>query len=379
MAKTLSILGTRGVPARHGGFETFAEDLALYLVERGWETTVYGQQDGRGPIVEDQWRGVRRVTIPVSAPGAVGTIAFDWRATWHASRRPGPALVLGYNTAVFCAVFRLRGPRHLINMDGLEWKRTKYGWPQRAWLLVNEVMGAWIGNQLIADHPEIARHLARWTRPGKIATIPYGARPIVRDDPDAVAAMGLEPGGYALVIARPEPENMILPLVEAFSRRRRGRKLVVLGSYSEQNRYHAKVRRAASDEVHFPGAIYEKPLVEALRRHCRLYLHGHTVGGTNPSLVEALAAGSPVLAHDNAFNRWVAGPGAAYFADREGCARELERVLEAPEELERMREASRRRFREAFTLERCLAAYESLLSGDGNGGVGTTPAPEAGR
>lgn len=102
--KTLRILGTRGVPAAHGGFETFAEYLALYLVKQGWRVVVYCQEDGTGPVFEDSWQGVERVRIPVEAQGPKGTIVFDWQATLHAARHKDLCLTLGYNTAVFCAV-----------------------------------------------------------------------------------------------------------------------------------------------------------------------------------------------------------------------------------------------------------------------------------
>ena len=103
-AKKIRILGTRGVPAAHGGFETFAEHLALYLVQRGWEVTVYCQEDGPGAVFEDTWEGIHRIRMPVAASGASGTIVFDWQSTLHASRSQGLVLTLGYNTAVFCAL-----------------------------------------------------------------------------------------------------------------------------------------------------------------------------------------------------------------------------------------------------------------------------------
>lgn len=360
--RTLRILGTRGVPARHGGFETFAEDLARHLVGSGWQVTVYCQGEGIGPIHADEWEGIQRVWIPVRQPGAVGTIVFDWKATRHAARERGLCLTLGYNTAIFCLWLRMGRTANLINMDGLEWKRSKYGLPQRLWLLGNEVAGSWIGDHLIADHPEIARHLSRWTRPAKITTIPYGSRPVNEAPTAPLEALGLAPDGFALVIARPEPENSILEIVEAFSRRPRGKKLVLLGEYRAEHSYQRRVRAAASPEVVFAGAIYERDIVESLRAHCWLYLHGHTVGGTNPSLVEALAAGSAVLAQDNAFNRWVAGPLARYFQDTDECALRLDELAADEAPLAQMRQASRRRHAEQFTLDGCLQAYEALLS-----------------
>lgn len=361
--RSVAILGTRGIPARHGGFETFAERLALYLVERGWRVSVYCQLDGHGPLHETFWRGVRLVQIPVARGGAWGTVLFDWQATRHAARTGATCLTLGYNTAVFNAWLRLRRRPNLINMDGLEWQRAKWSWPARAWLYFNERAGCLVGEHLVADHPQIAAHLGRHVRAAKISMIPYGADRLDSGDPRYLAEWDLVPGQYVLVIARPEPENSLLEIVTAFSQRRRERRLVVLGHYQpEINDYHRRVMAAASAEVLFPGAVYEAPVVAALRWGARLYVHGHQVGGTNPALVEALGAGLPILADDNVFNRWVAGPEAAYFADPQQCDAALTRLLSDDAALARMRQASRQRHAEAFTWPVVLAAYEQLLT-----------------
>lgn len=361
--KQICILGTRGIPAAHGGFETFAEHLALYLVKRGWQVTVYCQQDGTGALHDDTWEGVRRVHIPVRQSGAKGTIVFDWKSTRHAAREQKLVLTLGYNTAMFCLAYRLRGVTNLINMDGIEWRRQKWSTLERAWLYFNERAGCWLGNHLIADHPEIKAHLATRVSTSKVTMIPYGASRINAPGTEVLMQYGLQPGGYAMVIARPEPENSLLEIVTAFGRRPRGMKLMVLGRYDpDKMPYHKQVLEAASDEVIFPGAIYEKEVVSALRFYSSLYVHGHQVGGTNPSLVEALGAGSPVLAHDNAFNRWVAGPEAAYFRNEEECAARFDVLLGDSVGLKRMSEASRERHQTMFTWEKVLEEYEALLA-----------------
>lgn len=360
--KALRILGTRGIPAAHGGFETFAEHLAPYLAAREWSVTVYCQEDGDGPVHEDAWHGMRRVHIPVATPGAAGTILFDWRSTLHAAREPGLVLTLGYNTAVFCALYRLRGLRNIINMDGVEWRRGKWGALARAWFWLNDWAGCWLGDHLVADHPEIERHLRSRVAAGKIDMIPYGADRLEGADVDLLAPYGLRPDGYAILIARPEPENSILEVVRAWSRKARGCKLVVLGKYAPGHPYQSAVRDAASAEVIFPGAIYDKAIVQALRFHARMYVHGHTVGGTNPSLVEAMGAGNPVLAHDNAYNRWVLGEAGAYFHDETSCAGLIEILLDDREWLTAMRRATRARHAAAFTWDRVLADYDHLLS-----------------
>lgn len=357
----IRILGTRGVPATHGGFETFAEHLALYLVRQGWEVIVYCQDDEGDAIFEDDWQGVRRVHIPIKQPGAAGTILFDWKSNLHAGKSNGLILTLGYNTAIFSLWFRLKGLNSIINMDGIEWKRQKWGTLAKTWFYLNEWAGAWLGNHLVADHPAIKTHLSTRVNSDKITTIAYGAPEVLAADAGLLAQYGLAPNGYAILIARAEPENSILEVVQAWARQKRDVKLVVLGKYADDHAYQRSVKQAASEDVLFVGAIYEAANVAALRFYARLYVHGHQVGGTNPSLVEALGAGNPVLAHDNRFNRWVAGDQACYFDGVDGCAHIIDTLLADLPQLEHMGRASRARYREAFTWDQILGQYEALL------------------
>ena len=370
MKRTLRILGTRGVPAAHGGFETFAERLALYLVGRGWRVVVYGQDEGQGPVVEDRWQGVERVRMPCGADTPKNTIVFDWRATRHAARHAARSgdlcLTLGYNTSVFCALLRAASVPNLINMDGIEWRRAKWGAAAKTWFWLNEHAGSRLANHLVADHPEIAHHLSRSVPRSKITTIPYGADELhTVQVPDApVRALGLVPGDYLTLIARPEPENSVLEAVQGFSTRPRGKLLAVLGRYDEAHAYHRAVRAAASGEVRFLGAIYDPAVVQALRVHSLAYVHGHRVGGTNPSLVEALGAGNAVIAHDNRFNRWVAADAAHYFdgaTGERGFDAVLSQMLSHPTSLHTLALAARVRFAAAFRWPDVLAAYEALL------------------
>lgn len=363
MTKTIRILGTRGIPASHGGFETFVEYLAPYLVKHGWDVTVYCQKDGTGKIYNDEWQGVNRVHIPVSQEGAKGTIFFDWKSTIHAAKTKDLVLTLGYNTAIFCIIYRLKGITNIINMDGIEWERDKWTFLERAWLYINERAGCWLGNHLIADHPEIKKHLATRVNENKVTMIPYGAEEIVSADVTQLKKFGLEPNNYAIVIARPEPENSILEIVTAFSRKKHDIKLVVLGNYDKGDTvYNNKVKNAASAEVVFPGAIYDKPVIQALRYYARLYIHGHTVGGTNPSLVEALGASNAILAHDNKFNRWVAGVTTHYFNSTEKCKDELDHLLNNDTVTLKMSNSSSVIYHGHFTWYKILKNYEELLN-----------------
>ncbi len=358
----LQILGTRGIPAQHGGFETFAEHFSLYLKNKGWEVTVYCQEEGNGPRYDDDWKGIHRIHIPITQDGAKGTIVFDWLSTLHASKRKIPVLTLGYNTAIFCFLYRLKGLKNIINMDGIEWHRGKWTFFERAWLYLNEKMGAWLGNHLIADHPEIKNHLAQFIFLDKITVIPYSADLLGSADITQLDQFALKPGKYAILIARPEPENSILEIVQAYSRQKRGMPLVILGDYNpDSNDYQKEVLDAAGNEILFVGAIYHQPQVQALRFFARFYIHGHTVGGTNPSLVEALGAGSPVLAHDNKFNRWVAGEGSLYFSTGTKCEAKISELIENDKLVSAMKAASIKQYTQNFTADKVHGTYEQLL------------------
>jgi glycosyltransferase involved in cell wall biosynthesis len=360
---SVSIMGIRGLPAAHGGFETFAAQLAPFLVERGWKVTVYCHEEEPGHLPETEWEGVRRVHLYAGADTAANSIRFDWACVSHAvTDRPDVVLTLGYNTASFGLRLRLAGIPNVINMDGIEWSRDKWGPLAKAWLYLNDRAGCLLGNHLVADHTEIARLLAQRVSRSKITTIPYGTELIGEADPAPLAALGVQPGGYATLIARAEPENSVLEAVQAFSARRRGVKLVVLGNYEPSKvAYHAKVKAAASEEVIFPGAIYDPSVVQALRVHALLYIHGHRVGGTNPSLLEAMGAGNAILAHDNRFNRGVAAGGARYFADATACDDQLSTLLADPAERQRLAALNRQRAASAYHWPNVLTHYESTL------------------
>lgn len=360
--RKLIIMGIRGIPAAHGGFETFAEHLAFYLRDRGWHVTVYCQEGRAAQRYIDQWEGIERIHIPVRRSGALGTVEFDIKCVADVAGRDGVILTLGYNTGFLAPWLQLKGRRNFINMDGIEWKRDKYGLPARLYLWVNERLAAWSGAFLIADHPQIEQRLRLIAPRADIIMIPYGGDAPDAGDINRLAELGLEEQRYFTVIARPEAENSILEIVEAFSGIRQGVKLVVLGIFDPAVDYQARVLAAAGQDILFPGPIYDKATLHALRKHCIAYLHGHRVGGTNPSLVEALAAGNAIIAHDNMFNRWVAGDAALYFSDIAGCQAAITRVARENALRGMMQKNAISRWKTVFDWPMILSEYEELLS-----------------
>ncbi|MBR3371629.1 MAG: DUF1972 domain-containing protein [Rhodobacteraceae bacterium] len=357
--ETVNILGTRGIPAKHGGFETFAENLALYLVNKGWTVNVYCQDDtgtSRDGTVT-QWKGVNLIHFGTTRQGPVGTMDFDLKCARHVLTLDGVDLVLGYNTAIFNVLQRLRGRRVIMNMDGIEWKRQKWSLPAKIWFFINEVIGANLCHVAVADHPGIAAHVRRrcFKKP---VIIPYGAPLVTTAD---APPLGLTPDRYFVSIARIEPENSILELVQAAASLPPDFPVVILGKLDDANPYHQRVKAAAGANVMFPGAIYDSAQVASLRLHARAYLHGHQVGGTNPSLVEALGAGNAVLAHDNKFNRWTTDNAQFYFSSADSCASLMKQLVTDDAAVHAARAAARAQHAAKFIWEDVLSAYTEVL------------------
>lgn len=363
-APSVHMLGSHGVPAAYGGFETAAEHVGLHLAAKGWDVTVHCQVEGLDTTSTDHWNDIRRVNIPEHRPGWRGTGSFDRKSVRHLLRERRDAdvcLTFGYNTGALNIAHRTVGIPNVINMDGIEWSREKWGPVLKAVLLANERCAGFLGDLLIADHPVIAEYLQRHFGARRVRTITYGAPTVLEAPTGPVEELGLRPGHFGTLICRPVPENSIVEIVAAWSHRRRGIPLVILGDYDRSDDYQRKVLDTASDEIRFVGALYDQTQVSALRRHSRVYLHGHTVGGTNPSLVEALGAGNPVIAHDNRYNTWVAGDAGRYFSDTADLTDLLDRTLGDELSLRAMSGAAYARHAEEFTWPRIGAAYEEVL------------------
>jgi len=361
----ISILGIRGIPASHGGFETFAEKLAIYLSNMNWKVTVYCQDNKTRVLKKEYWRGIKLIKIPSKYNGSIGSIIFDYKSVMLAKKSSEIFLTLGYKTAIFSIL--LNKKINITNMDGLEWKRRKYNLFEKIWLRLNEKFAVVFSAHIIADNPAIKKRMEMISPSKKLITmIPYGAeRPknnLSNDEQKkTLNALGIHSPEYILIVARPVEENNIFEIVQTFSKKKRKHKLVILGDYKDSIRYQKKVLNIAGKEVLFLGAIYNKIILDILRTHAKLYIHGHSVGGTNPALVEAMGAGIAVLAYDNSFNRWVAGNNAHYFSNGEELNQKLDNLLSNKEEIEKMSISSLNRYKENFKWEKILVEYERVF------------------
>ena len=313
----IAMIGTRGVPARYGGFESAVEEIGARLVERGHRVLVYCRNEGQ---TKTWYRGMRLVNLPAVRHRAAETLSHSAISVAHSISRARPDVAFVFNAAnaPFLPALRLAGIPAAVHMDGLEWQRAKwaglgaryYRWAERASVMY--------GDAVIADATGIAEHVR--TEYGRESyVIPYGA-PIIRPGHRRLAELGLRAGAYHLVVARFEPENHVLEIVDGYVASQAILPLVVVGSAPYSDEYTARVHAAAASDsrVRFLGGVWDQKLLDQLYAGALSYLHGHSVGGTNPSLLRAMGAGASVTAHDNVFNREVTGGNARFFADSSG-------------------------------------------------------------
>jgi glycosyltransferase involved in cell wall biosynthesis len=355
-------MGTRGVPASYGGFETAVEEIGKRLAARGYDVTVYCRNPGQ-TITE--FEGMRLVNAPALRHRMAETLSHTTASTAHAIVRDHPDVVLLLNAgnAPLLQPLRLAGIPTAIHLDGLESRREKwrgtgakyYRWAERASV-------KW-GDEVIADAQAIADHVRR-TYGRTCTVIPYGAEVI---DPglDRLSELDLAPHGYHLIVARFEPENHVLDAVHAYCASRETRPLVVVGSAPYSQWYVDKVHSAARNDprVRFTGGIYDQQVLDQLYANCITYIHGHSVGGTNPSLLRAMGAGAPVLAYDVEFSHEVTADQALFWRDAPMLTHFLDAIGdgEFTSELGAFATAGRQRILEAYQWEQVTDDYEALI------------------
>lgn len=360
-SKTLSIamIGTRGVPAAYGGFETAVEEVGKRLVARGHRVTVYTRGSASR---ERRYLGMDVVHLPAMPVKQLETLSHTGVSALHAlGHRPDVAFVFNAANSPFLPMLRARGIPTALHMDGLEWQRAKWGSRGKAYYRWAEQMGVRWADALIADAPGIAdyyRH--QFEVPTEL--IRYGA-PILESAPeDQVLGLGLIPGAYHLVVARFEPENHVLEIVEGYRSSASTMPLVVVGSAPYAAEYSRRIAEAAGDDprIRFLGGVYDQELLDALYFHAYTYVHGHSVGGTNPSLLRAMGAGTAVIAYDVGFNREVLDGEGWFFADAAAVAGSLDAAEADPRGVRASADAVQRRAHDHFTWNAVADAYDDL-------------------
>lgn len=322
----ISIIGTRGIPNHYGGFEQCAEYLALGLVKRGFEVVVYNSHNH--PYQEKEWNGIQIVHCfdPENKLGTAGQFIYDLNCILDVRKRNCEVILqLGYTSS---SVWGWLMPKKVVvttNMDGLEWKRTKYSGKVKKFLRYAEYLGVKYSDHLISDSIGIQDYLKEKY---KVAStyIAYGATLFENPDFNVLKDYNLLPYQYDMLIARLEPENSIEIILDGVVKANISRPFIIIGNHETAYGNYLKNKFSTHSQIQFIGGIYNMDTLNNLRYHSNIYFHGHTVGGTNPSLLEAMASNSLICANDNSFNKYILGTDAIYFQDANDLANHLVNV-----------------------------------------------------
>jgi glycosyltransferase involved in cell wall biosynthesis len=355
----IGILGTRGIPNAYGGFEQFAQYLAKELVKKGHNVTVYNSSSH--PYQESTWSGVQIIHCndPENKIGTAGQFIYDYNCLQDARKRGFDILLqLGYTSSSVWYRFWPNKTVNIVNMDGLEWKRAKYNKLTQKFLQWAESLAARHGDVLIADSIAIKDYIQ--TKYQKEAVyIPYGADIPESFSDSYLADLSLQANQYYLLIARMEPENNIEMVIRGYLESGHNYPMIIIGN--TQNKYGQFLfKKYASASVRFPGSIYDPALINSLRHFSALYFHGHSVGGTNPSLLEAMACSCNIAAHDNEFNRAVLSDDGFYFSTPLNIKNIINNPVAGADIADR-KELNLEKIKKVYSWEKVINDYETIF------------------
>lgn len=353
----IAILGTRGVPANYGGFETFAEELSTRLAARGHQVTVYCRERYREPC----YRGVRLQYLPTIRHKYFDTLAHTFVSTLHLlGHRVDVALYCNGANAVFTLWPRLIGMRVALNVDGIERKRKKWNRLAKAWYFLSEWLATFCPSEVVTDAETIEEYYRdQWRR--ESVFIPYGAETGKVPTQDALARLGLEPGRYFLYVSRMEPENRALEVRQAFEQVTTPLRLALIGDAPYASEYIRRVRDTRDPRIVAPGAIYGAGYRE-LGSHCFAYIHATEVGGTHPALIEAMGRGALVLYRNTPENAEVAGGAGIPFEPDQLAAKMAAVLAMSDAERDDYRRRAEERVRARYSWDAVTTQYESLFA-----------------
>jgi glycosyltransferase involved in cell wall biosynthesis len=359
----IALFGARGLPHTYGGAEAFFLELAPRLVQRGHEVIVYNRRS----LFREKpasYKGVRLIYLPSIETKSLGTPTHTLACVFDVLfRKVDVMMSVNVANAFHLVVPRLFGKKVACNVDGLDWKRDKWGPLAKKYFYWNaRFVGRICPKGIITDAQEMRRiYLEEFGTPS--ACITYGASIEGSTNPDVVRQYGLEPNQYYLIASRMVPENNADLIIEAFNRLRTNRVLAIAGNANYKSAFVEKLAAIAGGKVVFLGHVPSVEHVKELHCNAYCYVHGHMLGGTNPALVKALGYGNMILALDTAFNREVIQDYGMYFAKNPSdLASALQYVEENPRKVEEYRLRAPQRVREAYTWDHIVEQYEELFT-----------------
>lgn len=356
----IAIIGTRGIPNQYGGFEQLAEYLSVRLTDLRHDVTVYNSS--LHPYKSSSFQNVKIVRRydPEDKLGTAGQFIYDFNCIRHCRKQQYDVILqLGYTSS---SIWSFLFPKHakiITNMDGMEWKRSKYNSLTKLFLRRAEKWAVTGSDVLIADSKEIQNHLSkRYNRSS--AYIPYGATVNQERRKDLLNSFALDANEYGLLIARMEPENNMEMIIKGYMDAMVSFPLILIGSTRTKFGSYLK-KKYASASVRFLESIYDIQVLNSLRFYSKLYFHGHSVGGTNPSLLEAMASGACIVAHDNPFNRYILESDALYFANERDICLILKEHLGETGKQEKINN-NLKKIETSYTWENISQAYNKTIT-----------------
>lgn len=358
--KKLSIIGIRGIPARYGGFETLIENLAPFLVREGFKVNVYARKNFVPKNIK-WYKGVRIVKTPSIHTKHLETITHTIFSIPHIIfTKPKILFVLNLINIIFCIPLKIFGIKIIINVDGLEWKRKKWGFFGKLAYKISAYIATKFADEIITDANVIKEYYEKNYKKSTIF-IPYGNE---IDKPIGLSTLenlGIEIGEYFLWVGRLEPENNPEMVINSFKISKTNKKLLMLGDNPYKKSYVKKLKKMTDSRIIMPGGIYGVGYSELLH-NCFCFIHSSDVGGTHPALVEAMGAGKSVLLFKNSQNFEVAGDSALYFKD----VFELKNLIEwcdgNSEKLNNLGKKLKLRAEENYSWKKVLELYKILFS-----------------
>lgn len=328
--KKIAIIGARGI-ANYGGFETMVAELAPRLVERGFD--VYCSCEKNGSKLEKTYKGAKLIYFPLFMPSnykarKIFEIIYDiyFNLVCPTYYKCDVVYSLGTGANLFTIVPRLFGKKSIVNVDGLEWRRSKFNSFEKLTLKILFKLVLLSADYIIIDSCALMTYIPKKYH-NKIKYIPYGVSelPEILWQQELLSSylkkdyVKILPAEYWLVVARLEPENNIHLIIKSYLKSNSTKPLLIVGDFTSR-KYEDLINKLLDDtsfnkKILFAGAIYNQDVLNMLRQNCFAYIHGHSVGGTNPSLLEAMTMKNIIIAHDNEFNREVCGNSAVYFKD----------------------------------------------------------------
>lgn len=356
----IAIIGTRGIPNNYGGFEQFAQYLSLGLTQRGHQVSVYNPHNH--VYQQNEWKGVEIIHCydPEDKLGTTGQFIYDLNCILDSRRRTFDVILnLGYTSSSIWGRLFPRKPVLITNMDGLEWKRSKYSKHVQRFLKYAERLAIRHSDALVADSLGIRKYLLE-SRRAPSHFIAYGAEPFYNADTRVLEKFHLAPFCYNMLVARMEPENNVETILDGVQQSACKDPFLVVGNTANVFGRYLVSKYKQDPRITFTGPVYDPALINNLRHYSNLYVHGHSVGGTNPSLLEAMACKCLVAAHDNDFNKSVLGDDAFYFSS----AGDISRLVEKKNRTSHEGSWIARNFEKIlgdYSWEKIIQQYEALM------------------